>query len=246
MIQQTFSALTLSRFSNLAQFDSIMHYVSERSGGVSRGEIGTLNLSFSAGDDPEHVKENRSRIAQALGITSGQLVFPSQTHSDRVQVVDTSTKPEQLTQTDALITRTPGLCISVMSADCVPVRGTVSKILTKTVLAMQRHFGSAPENLVAGIGPSICPEVYEVGEEVLAAAAAAFDSTEAILSQNGNGKGYFNLWEANRLQLLAMGVPAASIEVASICTYQNSHRFFSARKSGSKAGRFAAGILLKK
>jgi YfiH family protein len=149
-----------------------------------------------------------------------------------------------------------------MSADCVPVllydpvkgavgavhagwKGTVGKIVTATVKAMQEMFGTNPKDLKAGIGPSICPEVYEVGEEVIEAAVKAFGTKEGLIThENGQGKGYFNLWEANRIQLLSMGVPADAIEVAGICTYRQSHQFFSARKSGNRAGRFAAGIML--
>ncbi len=73
----------------------------------------------------------------------------------------------------------------------------------------------------------------------------AFGKKEGVIDKvNGQGKGFFNLWEANRMQLLALGVPASSIEIAGICTYQNSDQFFSARRSCNRAGRFAAGIML--
>lgn len=245
----------------MSVIDNINHFVSERSGGISAGEIGTLNLSFSAGDHPENVKENRRRIAQAMGVVPQRLIFPSQTHSNTVQIVDEDTLPGQLTQTDALITNTPGICICVMSADCVPIllydpvnravgavhagwRGTVSKILTLTIQAMQAHFGSQPGNIIAGIGPSICPQVYEVGPEVISAVEQAYNTDELIAGKNGQGKGFLNLWEANRIQLLQSGVPAHAIEIAGVCTYTESDRFFSARKSGNKAGRFAAGIVM--
>lgn len=261
MQQQTFSTLTLSKFDLLSNYKEINHFISERSGGVSTGEIGALNLSFRAGDEAENVKENRRRLAKAMGIAPSQLIFPSQTHSNHVQVVHAGTQPEQLTETDALITHTPGICICVMSADCVPIllydpiakavgaihagwRGTVGKILTFTVQAMQQHFGTQPSNLIAGIGPSICPQVYEVGTEVITAVEQAFDHPDLITRKNSLGKGYFNLWEANRIQLSQLGVPADAIEVAGVCTYTESDRFFSARKSGNKAGRFAAGIML--
>ena len=125
-------------------------------------------------------------------------------------------------------------------------RGTVSKILTLTVQALQQQYGTQPADVVAAIGPSICPEVYEVGAEVIDAVEQAFGSKEMLITrENGQGKGHFNLWEANRVQLLALGVKPANIEVAGICTYQNSDAFFSARRSGSLAGRFSAGILLR-
>jgi polyphenol oxidase len=149
-----------------------------------------------------------------------------------------------------------------MSADCVPLllydpvggavaaihagwRGTVSKIVSRTVEAMRENFGTNPADLVAGIGPSICPEVYEVGEEVILAAEQAFGSVTELVQPTKPGKGLFNLWEANRMQLLSAGIRAENIELAGMCTYQGSDQFFSARKSGNRAGRFAAGILLR-
>jgi hypothetical protein len=264
MIQQTTDALKLWQFNNLSRYTQIKHFVSGRSGGVSEGEIGSLNLSFRAGDTSQNVQENRRRLAYSLGISPDQLFFPAQTHSIHVKKVEPSTLSDSLTDTDALITNSPGICICVMSADCVPIllydpekeavgavhagwRGTVGKIVTATVQAMQQAFGTNPADLIAGIGPSICPEVYQVGEEVIEAVLQTFGNTaNLITNQNGEGKGYFNLWEANRIQLLSLGVRPTSIEVAGICTYQQSDQFFSARKSGNRAGRFAAGILVNK
>jgi YfiH family protein len=264
MLQHTFFGLVLWQFEQLAGFHTINHFVSGRHGGVSEGEIGTLNLGFRVADLPANVQENRRRIASALGIDPYQLIFPSQTHSDHVQLVTAQPLPETLTDTDALITNTPGLCISVMSADCVPIllydpvkqavgavhagwKGTVSKILTRTVEAMQEHFNTKATDLIAGIGPSISPQVYQVGTEVIAAVHEAFGlESELISRQDEEGRGYFNLWEANGTQLRKLGVKSSSIEISNICTYQNSHDFFSARKSAHRTGRFAAGIMLKK
>jgi YfiH family protein len=250
------------KFSSFASQPGIVHFVSGRDGGVSTGELGSLNLGYRTSDDRENVTENRRRLAEALGIELSQLVFPMQTHSSRVQVVTTDTQPEDLADTDALITQIPGLCISVMSADCVPIllydpvrrvvgavhagwRGTVGKIITHTVQAMQEAFGSYPADIVAGIGPSISPEMYEVGADVLNAAREAFGDTEGLVRQEeGSDKGYFNLWESNRRQLILLGLKPHSIEVSGICTYQQSDQYFSARKSGNRAGRFAAGIML--
>ncbi|MES2730411.1 MAG: peptidoglycan editing factor PgeF [Bacteroidota bacterium] len=254
---------SLYQFPLLTPFPSLIHFVSGRHGGVSEGELGTLNLGFRVADNPQHVTENRRRLAASLGIAADQLVFPAQTHSARVQVVKADTSIEDLADTDALITQITGRCICVMSADCTPIllydpvkqavgavhagwRGTVSKILTHTVQAMQEHFGTQPAHLLVGIGPSISPEMYEVGQEVLEAVKQAYGSTQGLITrENGVGKGFFNLWEANRQQLLELGVPVASIEVSGICTYQQSDRFFSARKSANRAGRFAAGIMLQ-
>lgn len=263
MFQKDVASLPLWQFDTLSRLPGLVHFVSGRGGGVSSGEVGTFNLSYRVTDPMENVRENRRRLAQALGITEDKLFFPAQTHSNHVVKVQPGTTQDEIKDMDALITNSKGLCISVMSADCVPIllydpikkavgavhagwRGTVSKILTLTVQAMQQQYGTQPADLVAAIGPSICPEVYEVGEEVITAVEQAFGTKDSLVTrQNGPGKGNFNLWEANQIQLLALGVKPENIEVAAICTYQHSDEFFSARRSGNRAGRFSAGILLR-
>jgi len=118
-------------------------------------------------------------------------------------------------------------------------------IVRFTIEKMKLEFGSEPSNIWAGIGPSISDEVYEVGEEVLNAVKKVYGSTNGIISREQNGKGYCNLWEANRKQLLIAGLKESNIELAEICTYKNSEHFFSYRKDGAKAGRFAAGLMLE-
>jgi hypothetical protein len=263
MQQTTIGTVPLWQFNNLAALPGLGHYVSGRAGGVSQGELGTFNLGLRAGDDPDRVWENRRRLAEAIRVSLDYLVFPSQTHSVNIKRVSGPIEQGELADTDALITDAPGVCINVMSADCVPVllfdpvhraagavhagwRGTVGRIVFRTVAAMRDTFGTNPGDLVAGIGPSICADVYEVGEEVLTAVENAFGATEGlILRRTAEGKGYIDLWEANRRQLLAAGVPAQSIEVAGLCTYLHADQFFSARKSKNQAGRFAAGIVIR-
>ncbi len=184
-----------------------------------------------------------------------------QTHSARVEVVTMATLHEVFDHTDALITAEKGILISVQSADCVPVllydpmekvvaaihagwRGTMGEIVLTAIEKMKTEFNSSPENLIAAIGPSISEEIYEVGEEVIAAVERVYGSKAGIISREQNGKGFCNLWEANRIQLIRAGVRAKNIEVAGICTYQQADLFFSARKSGNTAGRFAAGIMI--
>ncbi|GAL86235.1 laccase domain protein yfiH [Sporocytophaga myxococcoides] len=195
-----------------------------------------------------------------MNVAENHIVFPDQTHSDRVAVLRNLDSGDALSNTDALITNIKGVCIAVMSADCVPIllfdktnmaigavhsgwRGTVSKILEKTVEAMKKEFGTKPSDLIAGIGPSISPEIYEVGQEVIDAAENAFGNVTSMVLKK-DGKTFFNLWEANRFQLMSKQLNPENIEVAGICTYQNADKFFSARKSQNKSGRFGAGIVI--
>ncbi|HSZ24198.1 MAG TPA: peptidoglycan editing factor PgeF [Cytophagaceae bacterium] len=261
MIETLQKDLPLWQFENMSLQKGIIHFVSGRKGGFSKEELGELNLSFKVGDDPVWVLKNRNKLAEAFNISSENLIFPVQTHSNHVTIIEKEVDSNALENTDALITSQRGILISVMSADCVPVllydpvkkvvaaihagwRGTMAEIVKISVEKMQTEFGSVPKDIIASIGPSISEEVYEVGEEVIDAVLKVYGSKAGIISREQNGKGHCNLWEANRIQLIQSGVLLKNIEIAGVCTYRNADVFFSARKSGNKAGRFAAGIML--
>jgi len=196
-----------------------------------------------------------------LGITPGQLKFARQCHSDHIQAI--RTLEDQPGEADAIITALPGAAIAVLVADCVPVllydekrravaavhagwRGTVKKIVSKTIRRMKEEFNSAPSDILVGIGPSISAERYEVGEEVIEQVKEVFDGGAGLLKEGkAPGKAYFDLWECNKRQALEEGVPESQIEIAGVCTFSNPRLFFSARKLGPVSGRFAAGIMLK-
>ncbi|MBO9700485.1 MAG: peptidoglycan editing factor PgeF [Sporocytophaga sp.] len=260
MISIQFDQLQLWQFSNLSKCTEINHFVSGRKGGCSAGELGGLNLSFKVNDTELNVIKNRKLLSLAMNVTENHIVFPDQTHSDRVAVLRNLDNGDSLSNTDALITNLQGVCIAVMSADCVPIllydklnkavgavhagwRGTVSKILDKTIGNMEKEFGTKASDLVVGIGPSISPEIYEVGQEVIDAAENAFGTISSMVTKI-EGKTFFNLWEANKFQLISRHLNPENIEIAGICTYQNADKFFSARKSQNKAGRFGAGIVI--
>ena len=150
----------------------------------------------------------------------------------------------------------------VLAADCVPVlmydprvrviaavhagwRGTVGRITAKTVERMREEFGCEPRDVIVGIGPSIGPCCFEVGEEVVEAAREGLgDLTGLIEPGKQAGKYLLNLWEANRRQLRQVGVEDIRIEVAGICTVCHHDRFFSYRGDRGNTGRFGAGIML--
>ena len=244
-------------------FNTIKHFVSGRDGGISPSPFDSLNLSFSAGDEKENVIENRLRIAKSLGVEQDHLLFVSQCHSSDVIVVRSKEDAGGQIHADALVTDIQGLCICVMGADCVPVlvydsvnkvvaavhagwKGTVASILTKTLLKMQTEFGCKIENIQIGIGPSISQEKYEVGEEVYLHFKENFGvHTELIFTYDSKSNKYFpDLWLANKMQAMKMGVLESNIEIAGICTFSNPEEFFSARYFKNKTGRFAAGIVL--
>jgi polyphenol oxidase len=255
------SAPVLSCFDHLSSFKEIRHFISGREGGVSTGELGGLNLSFRVGDNEENVRANRAGIAEAIGISPGNLVFPAQTHSTNIAEVTFDNYTDFFSDTDGLITNVPGICIGVMSADCVPLlifdpssrsvaaihagwRGTVAGIVPKAIEMMKLRYNADPLKMVAGIGPSICGDVYEVGEEVAGEFSKIFQALDGIVRPKENGKFLLDLWEANKRMLVMSGLEEQNIELSGVCTYMSADRFFSARRSGNKAGRFGAGIML--
>lgn len=252
--------LPLFQFGNLHANGVCTHFISGRQGGVSEGETSSLNLSFSVPDKKENVWENRRRIAVHLGIGTDRLIFPAQTHSDHIGIVTEKNYSSGFPDTDALITDVPGICIAVMAADCVPIllfdperklvaavhsgwRGTIKKIVRKTLESMTVKFGSDPGNITAGIGPSIGQMHYEVGTEVIEAVEHSFGKKNDLIKASKPGKGYLDLWKANEMLLLQAGVKQKNIEIAAICTYENDQHYFSARRS-AESGRFAAGIMI--
>jgi YfiH family protein len=248
--------LSLWQFENFAREKTIRHFVTEKD---SNGSGGDFTLSFSSSPDKEHIRHNRKLLASALTIPENHLVFPSQVHKTRIVEVTPQTTKDELMETDALITREKNLCIAVMSADCVPIllfdrrnlavgavhsgwRGTVAKILEKTLQEMQLRFGTKGEDLIAGIGPSVSQDAYEVGEEVIDSVIKTFGNESGLLASRSGNKAKLDLWKANKLQLLEFGVSESQIEISDLCTVKNNDNFFSARKGD--AGRFAAGIML--
>jgi hypothetical protein len=174
-------------------------------------------------------------------------------------VIDGDT-PQDL-RADALITKRNDIALAILLADCVPVllydpkkkvvaaihagwRGTVANITQATIIKMKEQFNCNPQDIIAGIGPSISVENYEVGPEVKEAADLAMGEYHNTVI-NKNGKLYFDLWKANKLQLLKSGLEDSNIEVSGICTYRNNETFFSARANKPITGRFAAVIKIK-
>lgn len=170
---------------------------------------------------------------------------------------------KEIDNTDAFITREKNICIIVKVADCVPIlvydpvlhiaaaihagwRGTVSSVTANTIQTLINTFNCKPENLIAGIGPSIGPFCYQIGIDVEKAILEKWGTTEKFLvKSSGSIRSNFDLWYANQFELIRMGVKSKNIETAGVCSHCNSELFFSARASSGYTGRFCAGIMLK-
>ena len=237
--------------------------VTTRQGGVSSGSYASLNLGLHVGDADTDVLENRRRAAAAMDADPGDFVFCRQAHGREVQVITTGDRgrgaradADAIAGTDALVTSDPGVVLTVMVADCVPIalydpvahvlacvhagwRGTVARVSEAAVETM-RILGSRPENVIAGLGPAIAPDRYQVGEDVYQAAREGLGASAVqVIREDGTGKWLFDLWTANRLVLGEAGVPETSMHVAAIPTGADVGLFFSDREV-RPCGRFAA------
>ncbi len=248
------NGLLYYRFPSLAAYREVVHGVFTRLGGVSCPPYHWLNVGRTVGDDQRAVDANHDLICWALGIRRSDIATASQVHSANVAVVGLEDRGRVAAQTDALVTNCPGVFLMLRFADCVPValydpvrqaiglvhagwKGTLGQATQKTVETMVETYDSRPADLMACIGPSIGPCCYEVGPEVAKSVQEVFPHRPQLLHQQGDGSFYFDLWEANRLQLVALGVHR--IEIAGLCTACHNDEFFSHRADHGRTGRFA-------
>ena len=247
----------------------VKHAFSTRMGGVSEGPFATMNFSFSRGDDPNAVKENYRRMANALEVDMDRMVVTWQTHTTNVRRVSESDFGKGVIcdrdyrDVDGLVTNIPGVTLVTFFADCVPPyfvdtknhaiglshsgwRGTVNRMGRETLIRMSEEFGTDPVDVIACIGPSICQDCYEVGPEVVEQFRNEFseDHHNVLFYEKPNGKYQLNLWEANRIVLKEAGIPAEQISITDICTYCNPELLFSHRRCADKRGNLCAFLSL--
>lgn len=242
----------------LLEYSGLIHAVTTRHGGVSPAPFDSLNLSAHVGDDAAHVQENLNRLHRALGLERSATVDASQAQADQVAIVTENERGTRIKGVDGLITNIRGIPLMLRFADCVPIllydpvhaaigiahagwRGTVAKVLSNTVRTMGETFQTGPQDLIVCIGPSIGPCCYEIGADVESKVQAAYPDTYPLLLSN-NGSTHLNLWQANAVQLQALGVE--QIEIGGVCTSDHTDDFYSWRREHANTGRFAALIAL--
>jgi YfiH family protein len=231
---------------SLSILPGIRHGFFTRQGGVSRGLYASLNCGAGSKDDAVSVIENRSRVAQHLGAFTDDVQTIYQVHSATAHVVDSLVPRETLPQADALVTRTRGLAIGILTADCAPVlfadaeagvvgaahagwRGALSGVLEATVAAME-GLGADRTRIFAALGPAIGPQSYEVGPEFVASFEAA-DAANArfFATPKGRKTPHFDLPSYVMARLGQLGLKHT--EQHSPCTYENESMFFSFRRA---------------
>jgi len=239
----------------------VLHGFFTRRGGVSPAPWESLNHGGTVGDIRANVVENRRRVFAAIGRPVESIFDVWQVHSATVVVTDAPRPLDQQHQpADAIITNNPEITLMMRFADCVPVmfydpkkqvvgiahagwQGTVKKIASATVLAMQKHYGCLPDDIWAGIGPSIGPDHYEVGPDVIEQVRQTFGAHSDEILISVNSRTHLNLWLANKIVLNESGVNTVSI--AGECTACHLEDWYSHRGEHGKAGRFGAVLALE-
>ena len=241
------------------------HCFSTRLGGVSEGDLASLNLGVHRGDRAGNVWENYRRLGAAVGFDPKNTVFTKQVHSSVVCRVGREDRGRGLIlpveePCDGLITDEPGVALTVFTADCTPVllydpvvravgavhagwRGTAAGIVACAVEKMRAEFGSSPENLRAAIGPCIGECCFETDADVPEAMFSALGRDAEPAIRPSGEKYYVNLKRLNAIWLGRAGV--TQIDISDDCTACRPDRFWSHRVTGGRRGSLAAVIMLR-
>lgn len=245
----------------------VIAFSTTRKGGVSKGNYAEFNLNLYCGDNEQNIAINRSSLCEELHVDNHHLLVAHQVHSIKARIITkefftlpASTQSMLLEGVDAMITNMHKVCIGVSTADCIPIllydenlhvaaaihagwRGTLQRIVQRTIHTMTQTYNCHPQDLHACIGPGISLAYFEIGEEVYQAfSKAGFNMTS--IAQKFD-KWHINLPKCNQQQLLDMGVKEKNIIDTGICTYSRSDDFFSARRLGVNSGRIYNGIILR-
>jgi YfiH family protein len=220
-----------------------------------------LNLGGNVGDDAAAVRQNHERMYAALNLNENRACTVWQVHSADTVLVSGPVKGRRwLALADGMVTDRPDTPLAMRFADCTPLlfydpvqgvigmahagwRGTVQGVGSTVVRLMVQAYGCKPANIQAGIGPSIGPRRYQIGEEVVEAVHANFGTTDGLVRRDAHdGTAYLDLWQANRLDVQRAGVE--QVEIAEICTAERMDEFFSHRAEKGRTGRFGAVLSL--
>lgn len=220
--------------------------------GLGRTASYFFNMSFTVGDDAETVKQNRAAFFNEIGLHSSQITFQKQIHSDIIAVVN---EAGLIGESDAMITTQKGIGLAISTADCTPVfiydkrnrliaavhsgwRGTIKRIVEKTLNRLKGEFGSSADDLVVYAGPSVSQKNYEVGEKV------ARQFNQKYISFDNN-KIYLDVAKANMDMIYNFGVPRNQVEQSPLCSFEEKDLLHSYRRDGKLSGRSLGIIALR-
>ena len=232
----------------------MFHAILTRAGGYSKEPFDSLNFGGTVGDDPQDVLKNHQLVYEKFGYDFDSRFDVWQVHGTKVLCTDEPREVGALHQkADGILTDRPEVTLFMRFADCVPIlmfdpvhkvvgiahagwQGSVQQIARYAVEKMVNCYGSRPEEILAGIGPSICQSCYSVGREVFEKFSDRFGAAADAFFEYRDGKYHLDLWEVNRQTLTDAGV--RQIEIAEICTACNLADWYSHRAENGKTGRF--------
>lgn len=241
----------------------VRHAFFTRQGGVSHGLYASLNCGFGSKDEATHVSANRARAMESLGLPPQALITAYQVHSADVAVVDNAWTPSRAPRADAMVTMFPGVALGVLTADCAPVlfadtrtpvigaahagwRGALAGVVEATVAAMVA-LGARVDDIVAGVGPCIHQQSYEVGPEFHARFVQENPRNDDFFRPADDGdRLLFDLPGYLSRRLARMGLRA--VERLALDTWGEEELFFSHRRATqrgeSDCGRGLSAIAL--
>lgn len=255
-------------YESLSQYPQIAHLFTTRFGGVSQGVYHSLNLRQTTEDSVLNIADNYKIVANLFDVEAEDMVISDQTHTTNILRVDFTHKGMGLTKkrnfhdVDGLITNEKGLLLATVYADCVPLyffdpvkkaiglshsgwKGTLHKMGAITIKEMVKEFGCDPSHMIVAIGPSICQECYEVGDEVYDAFLKVWkDETDRFFTKGEKDKYHLDLWKVNEYILREAGIKKENIIVPDICTCCNFEVMFSHRAHGNQRGNLGAFLML--
>jgi polyphenol oxidase len=235
-------------------FTELIAAETTRHGGVSPVPYQSLNLGKNTEDAQENIDQNRGIISKKLGMAWSDVALSKQVHGSEILV---ATTPGAYEGFDAIITDRVGVYCSITVADCTPIliydpvhkavgaahagwRGAAQKIGSKTLLSMQKAFGTQPKDCRVYIGTCISESQMEVGMEVV----AEFDG-DFCRRREKEGKYLLDLKGAIKADMLGVGMLDAQIELSKHCTWEQNDHYFSHRREKGQTGRFMAIIGMK-
>ncbi len=241
----------------------INHSFLTRTGGISSGFFSSLNFDLRDGDDVSNVRYNKTKTANAFDFNPSKLVTVNQVHGDDIFIIDKKTPLSEKVAADAIITNLRGIAIGVLTADCLPIilfdhlniataivhagwKGTLKKIVQKTILKMCAKWKTSPKNLIAAIGPCIEKCCYNVDKNVASQFMAAFPGqNEFIEYEPFKHRWSLDLKKANYNQLISAGLLKKNIWMDKHCTSCKKDLFFSYRRDNKKTGRQLSFVIIK-
>lgn len=234
-------------FVTAAPLADIPHGFFGRRGGVSSGELASLNCGLGSGDDPALIAENRRRVADAV-LSGGTLTGVYQVHGNRCVIVDDKSDLTARPEADALATRTPGIILGILTADCVPVlfadreagvigaahagwKGALAGVTDATLTAME-SLGADRANIAAAIGPCIGRASYEVDDGFVQRFTADDPANERFFAAAKPGHAMFDIAAYVAARLASAGV--TRIAIGGQDTYAEAEDYFSYRRACHK------------